>query len=295
MELIHSDVDVVNIDSLGGSRYYVMVIDDFSSYTTVYFMRSKSDVLAKFKEFVMLMENLTERKVKTLRSDNRGEYTSIEFQQFCIEHGTKRDLTVPMNPEQNGKAERMNRTLIDSTRAMLHHAKMPLKFWAEALSTAVYLCNRSPTAALGGITPYKCFHREKPDVSTLKVFGCRAFVHVPKEKRSKVEGKSIKCIFIGYPSTSKGFKFYDVENDKMFVSRDAKFLENDFLPDNSRHSQHFLDLPTVITEESKNEMEYENGEDHETHNEEFENQAATRKSTRKRIAPERFGTITGNW
>ena len=243
----------------------------------------------------MLMENLTERKVKTRRSDNGGECTSIEFQQFCIEHGIKRELTVPMTPEQNGKAERMNRTIIESTRAkMLHHAKMPLKFWAEALSTAVYLRNRSPTTALDGITPYECFHGEKPDVSNLKVFGCRAFVHVPKEKRSKLEGKSINCIFVGYPSTSKGFKFYDVENDKMFVSRDAKFLENDFLHDNSRNSQHFLDLPTVITEESKSEMEYENGEDHETHNEEFEDQAATRKSTGKRIAPERFGTITGN-
>ena len=284
MELIHSDVGAVNVDSVGGSRYYVTFIDDFSSYTFVYFMKSKSDVLAKFKEFVLLMENLTEKKVKTLRSDNGGEYTSIEFQQFCIEHGIKRELTVPMAPEQNGKAERMNRTVIESTRAMLHHAKMPLKFWAEALNTAVYLRNRSPTTALDGITPYECFHGEKPDVSNLRVFGCKAFVHVPKEKRSKLEGKSVNCIFVGYPSTSKGFKFYDVENDKMFVSRDAKFLENDFLHGDPRNSQNLPDLSTVFTEEN-----------HDVKNKELDNKAATRKSTRKRTVPERFGTITGDW
>ena len=173
MKLIHSDVGVVNVDSVGGSRYYVTFIDDFSSYTFVYFMKSKSDVFAKFKEFVLLMENLTEKKVKTLRSDNGGQYTSIEFQQFCTEHGIKRELTVPMTTEQNGKAERMNRTVIESTRAMLHHAKMPLKFWAEALNTAVYLRNRSPTTALDGITPYECFHGEEPDVRNLRVLGAR--------------------------------------------------------------------------------------------------------------------------
>ena len=89
----------------------------------------------------------------------------------------------------------------------------------------------------------------------LKVFGCRAFVHVTKEKRYKLEGQPINCIFVGYPCTSKGFKFYEVENYKMFVSRDAKFLGNDFLHDNSRNSQYFLNLPTVSTEESKSEME----------------------------------------
>ena len=284
MELIHSDVGVVNVDSVGGSWYYMTFIDDFSSYTFVYFLKSKSDVLAKFKEFVLLMENLTEKKVKTLRSDNGGEYTSIEFQQFYTEHGINRELTVPMTPEQNGKAERMNRTLIESTRAMLHRAKMSSKFWAEALNTAVYLRNRSPTTALEGITPYECFHGEKPDVSNLRVFGCKAFAHVPKEKRSQLEGKSVNCIFVGYPSTSKGFKFYDIQNDKMFISRDAKFLENDFLHDDSRNAQNLPRLSTVFTEEK-----------HDMQNEESENEVATRKSTRKRAVPERFGTITVDW
>ena len=109
-------------------------------------------------------------------------------------------------------------------------------------------------------------------------------MHVPKEKRSKLEGKSVNCIFVGYPSTSKGFKFYDVENDKMFVSCDATLLENDFLHDDPRNSQNLPDLSTVFTEEN-----------HDVQNEELENKVATRKSTGKRTAPERFGTITGNW
>ena len=94
-----------------------------------------------------------------------------------------------MTPEQNRKPERMNRTIIESTGGMLHHAKIPMKCWAEALSTAVYLGNRSPQTALDGITPYECFHGEKPDATDLRPFGCKAFVHVPKEKCSKLEGK----------------------------------------------------------------------------------------------------------
>ena len=166
---------------------------------------------------------------------------------------------------------------------MLHHAEMPLKFWAEALNTAVYLRNRSPTTALDGITPYECFHGEKPDVSNLRVFGCKAFVHVPKERRSKLEGKSVNCIFVGYPSTSKGFKFYDIENDKMVISRDAKFLENDFLHNDSKNSQNLPELSIVLIEEV-----------HDVQNEELKNKVATRKSTRKRTIPERFGTITSD-
>ena len=109
-------------------------------------------------------------------------------------------------------------------------------------------------------------------------------MHVPKERRSELEGKSVKCTFVGYPSTSKGFKFYDVENDKMFISRDAKFLENDFLHGDSKNSQNFLDSSIVLIEEV-----------HDVQNEELKNKVATRKSTRKKTVPERFGTITGDW
>eukprot|EP00111_Clytia_hemisphaerica_P018040 TCONS_00053381-protein len=202
-------------------------------------MKHKSEVLAKFTEFVNLVKNRTELKVKRLnvenqtikrlRSNNGGKYTSTEFTSFCTDRGISREPTIPYSPQQNGVAERMNRTLLETARSMLHHAQKPIKFWAEAISTACYVQNRSPTAFLKETTPYEIWHRKKPDVSNMKVFGCKSYVHVPDTKRKgKFDKKSISCIFVGYPSNENGFKFYDPQTRKMFRSRDVTFVEKDF-------------------------------------------------------------------
>ena len=154
------------------------------------------------------MENLTEHRVKVLRSDNGGEYESKEFSEYCKSHGIKRETTVPYTPHQNGIAERMNRTIMEAVHSMLHHARLPLKSWAEAVSTAVYLRNQSPTVQLKEKTPFECFHERKPEAYHLKVFGCNSYVHVPDEKRSKLDKKAIKCIFVGYSQKSKDYKFF---------------------------------------------------------------------------------------
>ena len=161
LELVHSDVcGPMNVDSLGGSRYMVTFSDDFSRYTFVYLLRSKDEVLTKFREFVNLVENQTGHKVKTLnlriktlRTDNGGEYISKALAAFYAERGIAHEFTNPHCPEQNGVAERMNRTIVESARSMLYHAKLPQHFWAEAVSTAVYLHNRSPTTALSDKPP----------------------------------------------------------------------------------------------------------------------------------------------
>ena len=114
---------------------------------------------------------------------------------------------------------------METTRSMRHHAELPLSFWAEAVSTAVYLRNKSPTSYLKGMTPYERWHGRKAYVSNLKVFGCISYVHVPDQKRKKLDKKSAKSIFVGYPSNSKGYKLYNPETKKMFRSRDVIFLE----------------------------------------------------------------------
>ena len=130
-------------------------------------MKNKSEVLDRFKEFLNMAENLFGRKVKKLRSDNGGEYTSNEFILFCKEHGILKDDTVPYSPQQNGVEERANRTLFETVRSMLHHANLPSKFWAEAVSTAVYLRNRSPTTSfLGMETPYERLHKKTQMLNT---------------------------------------------------------------------------------------------------------------------------------
>lgn len=228
LELVHTDVSVMNVKSIGGSKYFVTFIDDFSRFFTVYMLKSKDEVFLRFKEFLKMAENLTGQKLKRLRSDNGGEYVSVEFSQFLKSNGIAKDVTIPYTPQQNGVAERANRTLLELARSMLFHAKLPDVFWAEAVATATYIRNRSPTSCFEGETPYERWYKCKPDVGHMKVFGCTAYVHVPKEKRLKLDVKSSKCIFVGYPIGSKGYKVYDPVTQKMFRSRDVIFVEDDF-------------------------------------------------------------------
>ena len=135
-ELVHSDVcGPMPVPSFGGSRYFVTFIDNYSRHTFVYFMKNKSEVLEKFKEFNNYAVNATGKPIKILRSDNGGEYSSKEFESFLKKNGIVHQLSVPYNPAQNGVAERMNRTIMESTRSMLSHAQMPNEFWAEAVIT----------------------------------------------------------------------------------------------------------------------------------------------------------------
>ena len=125
-EIVHSDVcGPVHVNSFGNLRYYVTFIDDYSRYTHVYFIKRKSEVLDKFKEFVSYATNTTGKKVKVLRSDNGGEYCSMAFQEYMKQHGIVHQTTVPYSPEQNGVAERMNRTLVETARSMMSHSKVP--------------------------------------------------------------------------------------------------------------------------------------------------------------------------
>ena len=131
----------------------------------------------------------------------------------------------------------MNRTIMEGARSMLYHAKLPLEFWAEACSTAVYLHIRSPTTALKEKTPFVSLFGRRPDISQLKVFGCVSYVHVPDNQRRKLDAKAPKAIFVGYPPGVKGYKLYDLEKTKFVVSRDVQFFEDNF--------DHFKDGPLV--------------------------------------------------
>lgn len=229
MELVHSDVcGPILVNSFGDSRYFVTFIDDFSRYTYVYFIKRKSEVLEKFQEFVNHVTNLTGKPIKVLRTDNGGEYCSKEFESYLKQKGISHQLTAPYSPAQNGVSERMNRTLVESATCMMHHASLPREFWAESVSTAAYLRNRSPNSSLKGITPYEVLFNQKPNVSHLKVFGCLAFLHIPTENRRKFEEKSRRVIFVGYPAGTKGYKLYDPLSKRFIRGRDVMFAEKKF-------------------------------------------------------------------
>ena len=178
-----------------------------------------------FQKWKASVERMTGHKVKTLRSDNGGEYTSTYFGSYLINEGIRHELTVPYTPEQNGVAERSNRTLMESVRAMLADSKLPHKFWAEALSTAIFLRNRSPTKALQNITPYEAWYSRKLDVSCLRIFGSSAYAHIRKVERNKTESKAKKCLLLGYREQQKGYCLFNPNSGKVFYSRDVVFDE----------------------------------------------------------------------
>jgi transposase InsO family protein len=135
--------------------------------------------------------------IKCLRFDGGGKYFSNEFNEYLKEHGIQRKYSCSYSPQQNGVAERKNRHIAEIARAMLNEKNLPNYFWAKVVAFAVYIMNRTPTAAVHGMTPEEKFTGKKPDVSHLRVFGCIVYVHVPDEKRSKLNPKADKCIFIG--------------------------------------------------------------------------------------------------
>ena len=230
LQLIHSDVwGPAQNDTVGGMKYFVYFTDDFSRCSAIYLMKLKSQVFDKFKEFEAAVTAETGERIGVLRTDNGGEYMSREFQDFLKLKGIKHQTTVPHTPEQNGVAERLNRTLVEKARTMLVHAGVPLNLWGEAVVTANYLKNRLPTKALKGyVTPYEKWFGRKPDVSHLKVFGCIAYAHVPDVLRRKLDEKAIKLRFIGYDQNTKGYRLYDKVSQKVYKRRDVTFNEGDF-------------------------------------------------------------------
>ena len=147
----------------------------------VYLLKTKDQVFQYFQSFHAMVERETGKLLKCLRNDNGGEYTSKEFAAYCDKHGIRLELTVPGTPQHNGVAEIMNRTIIERVRCMLRVAKLPKSFWSEAVCTTCYLINRSPSAPLDFQIPEKVWSGKDVSYSYLRVFGCKAFVHIPKE------------------------------------------------------------------------------------------------------------------
>ncbi|KAL4289723.1 hypothetical protein GQ457_14G011740 [Hibiscus cannabinus] len=226
LELVHYDVWQAPVTSLGGAKYFVSFIDDYSRRCWVYPIKKKADVFSTFKVFKARVELDSGNKIKCFRSDNGGEYTSDEFDDFCRNEGIKRQFTTVHTPQQNGVAERMNRTLLERTRAMLRAASLEKAFWAEAVKTACYLVNRSPSTAIELKTPMEMWTGKPVDYSKLHIFGSTMYVMYNAQEISKLDPKSRKCKFLGYADGVKGYRLWDPTAHKVIISMDVIFVED---------------------------------------------------------------------
>lgn len=164
--------------------------------------------------------------IKCLRTDRGGEFNSSEFDEFLKESGIKRQLTAAYSPQQNGIAERKNRTVLNMVRSMLSEKEMPRMFWPEAVKWTTFVLNRCPTVAVQDMTPQEAWSGEKPSVDFFRVFGCMAYAHVPKAKRTKLEDRSTACVLLGVSEESKAYRLYDPVTKRIVISRDVVFEED---------------------------------------------------------------------
>ena len=226
LELIHSDIcGPLNPVSKGQGKYFITFIDECSKYCWVFVLKSKCEAFETFKSWKCLVEAQYERKVKILRSDNGGEYLSNAFSRYLEDENIIHQTSIPRTPEQNGVAERKNRSLVEKMRCMLSDAKLPKMFWGEALSTANHIINRLPTASLNDKTPYELLNKKIPNIKYFKVFGCLAYVHIDKESRGKLDFKAKKCLFLGYSATMKAYRLFDLNENRIINSRNLIFDE----------------------------------------------------------------------
>ncbi|KAK8715759.1 hypothetical protein V6N13_043085 [Hibiscus sabdariffa] len=249
--LIHSDVcGPMNTQARGGFQYFITFTDDFSRYGYIYLMRHKSEALERFKEFKNEVQNQHGKSIKALRSDRGGEYLSQDFGELLKECGIVSQLTPPGTPQWNGVSERRNRTLLDM--------KTPYEIWTE----------------------------KRPSMSFMKIWGCQAYVK--HQMSTKLEHRSHKCIFVGYLKETKGYYFFNPEENKVFVARTGVFLEKEFL--SSKMDRRNIELEEVqqqqVTEpevEQTSQIVEENSTNLETQ--------PLRRSMKERHEPRRYGFL----
>lgn len=230
LELVHSDLcGPMSETSFQGNRYALIFVDDFSRMISVYFISSKSEVKETFCTFQALVERQTNAKIKSIRTDNGSEFVNRELELHLSSVGIEHQTTVPYSPQQNGVAERTNRSIVEKARSMLSGCSLPKGYWEDAFKTSVYLKNRSPHRALDHQTPFEKWHGYKSDLSHLRIFGCRALIHIPSCHRKKLDVKAEEAIFVGYTEDPNGYYFRDARYPRRIIkSRDVTFFEDNF-------------------------------------------------------------------
>lgn len=226
LELVHSDLIVINKPSFSGCRYIFTLIDDYTRKTWVYFLKEKSEVLEYFIDFKNEVENETGLKIKCWRTDRGGEFLNRKTTLFLQKHGIKHEMSCAWTPQQNGTAERKGQDITNRMRAVLQDSGLDDRYWAEAANYVVHVLNRMPTKVLVNATPESLWSgKDKLNLSYFRVFGspCYSYQH----NRRKLDPKAALRIFVGYSDTTKGYRVLNPDNNKVDIERSVVFLEND--------------------------------------------------------------------
>ncbi|CAI7749291.1 unnamed protein product [Closterium sp. NIES-53] len=251
LALVHMDVvGPTRALSLSGSRYFLTIVDDHTRAVWVYPLKTKGEVAAAvLKEWMPRAQRESGHKVKVIRTDNGGEFIGADFEKVLKRKGIQHQLTVPYNPQQNGVAERFNRTLQEGARTLLGRAGLPDPFWVTALRQVVVVKNQV-LATVGDKqwVPYTKWYGSAPAVNMLRTYGCMVVFHVPKEKRGKQEASGRWGVHLGLAKDHKGWLIWDLTSQQLTVSRDVKFLESLYYKEWKQQQQQKLPTTPLIVE-----------------------------------------------
>ncbi|KAJ9675453.1 hypothetical protein PVL29_024397 [Vitis rotundifolia] len=264
--LIHSDIwGPSTIPNVSGAHWFVSLIDDCTWVTWIFLLKQKFDVSIVIPNFHSMVQNQFGVKIKSFRTNNARDYFNQTLSPYFQSQDILHDSSCVNTPQQNRVAERKNGHLLNTTRALLFQGSVPKSYWGEAILTATCMINRIPSRVLDNKSPVKILksfypHFRTSNGLTPRVFGCTAFVHVHSQDRDKLDPRAIKCVFLGYSSTQKGYKCYNPSARKFYIFADVTFIENKhFFPksslqgeismmeDSPYESFEPLDLPHVST------------------------------------------------
>ena len=234
LELVHMDLVGPVEESIHLNRYFLTILDDFSRFGWVIFLQNKSDVFDKFLPWIKSVENIFNKTITYIRTDNGMEFNNSKFKYFCAQKGIIHQFTTPYNPQQNGRAERLNGILISAAKSLLNDSKLSREFWECAVDTANYIHNRLPHSSINNKIPFEVLFKTKTDYSHFKVFGCRVFFFVPKSLRNKFDNNALPGIFLGYHPLSNAYKILNITNNQIIYSHSVEFFED--TPGNSKLS-----------------------------------------------------------
>jgi hypothetical protein len=226
LERVHIDLCGPLPNSLGGNRYFLIIVDEHTHYLWVEIVSKKSDSFSRLKKWKLEVEHETDFKLQYLKSDGGKEFGSNEFKEWLTSEGVVHEVSAPYEHEQNGLAERCIQNVSQRAMCQLFGADMSQGFWPYAVKTAVYLINRSPTTALDDKTPYEAWKGKRPGVKHLRTFGEVGYVHIPPETRKKWSKKSRPCRLLGYVPQSRNYKLWDLSQHTVVISPNVDFNES---------------------------------------------------------------------
>ncbi|GJY71959.1 putative ribonuclease H-like domain-containing protein [Tanacetum coccineum] len=227
LHMLHMDLfGPTNVKSLMKKSYCLVVTDDFSRFSWVFFFATKDETSGILKTFITEIENQLDHKVKVIRSDNGTEFKNSVMNQFCEMKGIKREFNVARTPQQNGVAERKNRTLIEAARTMLVGSKLPTTFWAKAINTSCYVLNRVLVIKPHKKTPYELIRGRTPLIEFMKPFRCPITILNTRDHLGKFDGKADEEFFVGYSVVRKTMRVFNKRTRIVEETLNIRFLEN---------------------------------------------------------------------